>query len=381
MMLRKTIRKILREEFVIKEGGEPKSSSEIKSFQDWMDDKHPFWIKDTDGKYKNLRKGPPKEPNRHIKGKGYGVFGPSTQGAWDNYGSEFLRSKPNTSKSKEFPYNKLESNPSSQFIAYIIKKSYGGTFGNDKEAWAEAAFNAINSRNMYDQVAKFLGKDPYEFISSFMDTNVKYHKQPIISNYSSLFPELVETSCTPNILKSSNWNTLYKFLTKRKMIYDGEPLIIIWGPTQTLYYTKDGKTSSLTTKVSTGANGFGNTEDDKKTSTGLLKVSGKISGKDYEVLVGKTPTGKILGPNVDSTRVDDEGKRHIAEVLTAILELTGLEECNKNTLSRNIYIHGTNRESLLGSKRSNGCVRVNNNVIKKLLSEVKTGTKVYIYPD
>ena len=166
----------------------------------------------------------------------------------------------------------------------------------------------------------------------------------------------------------------------RGSISQGDPLLIIWGPTQTLYYTKDGKSLALTSKVSTGKDGFGNVPDQPKTSTGLLRVKGKISADDYEVLVGKTPTGTILGPNKDSERVDDEGTHHIAEVLTGVLELDGLESCNANTFSRNIYIHGTNKEALLGTKRSNGCIRVPNEVIKQLLGTVDVGTRVYIYP-
>ena len=280
-----------------------------------------------------------------------------------------------------FPYKELSSNPSPEFIADIIKKSNGDALSNDKEAWAEAAFNAIKSTDVYSKVKNYLGEDPYEYVDSFMDTKKMYHKNPIYNKYVTLFPEYTNSSCSSDIIKTSNWSKLYSVLVKREMISDDEPIIIIWGPTQTLYYTTNGKNASLVTKVSTGSNGFGNTSDDNKTSTGLLRVSGKISGKPYEVLVAKTPTGKILGPNVDSARVDKEGKRHKAEVLTGILELSGLEECNKNTLQRNIYIHGTNKENSLGGKHSGGCIRVSNDVIKKFLSSVDVNTKVYVYPD
>lgn len=180
-------------------------------------------------------------------------------------------------------------------------------------------------------------------------------------------------------IKANNWRNLYDVLVNKKLIKSGEPLIIIWGPDQTFNYTKNGKTSLLSGSVSTGLNGFGSTPDSKKTPYGLLKITNKIKARDYEVLVGKTPTGKILGPNTDSTRVDDDGRKHIAEVLTSILELSGLESCNSNTLDRSIYLHGTNKERKLGIKASNGCVRFSNSNIKKLMSMVNTGTKVYIY--
>jgi hypothetical protein len=354
------------------------SSDEIMSFQDWMDKNHPRWIKDSDGRLKNLRQGPSDNPKLHVNGKGYGVFGPSTKEAWSKYESEYSKTKGD--KSESYPYDKLKSNPSPQFIAEILKSSDGGVLGNDKESWAEAAFDAISSRSVYSKVAKYLGEDPYEFVESFIDTNETYHTKSIYSHYITLFPEKDKSGCSVKTLKASNWTDLYGSLIKRNMIKNGDPLIIVWGPTQTLYYTNNGKSSTLTTKVSTGVNGFGNTEDSKQTSSGLLSVAGKVRGKSYEVLVHKTPTGKILGPNVDSTRVDEDGKRHIAEVLTGILELSGLEGCNKNTFGRSIYIHGTNKEKSLGGKHSNGCIRVSNDVIKQLLNTVETGTKVYVYP-
>jgi len=61
----------------------------IKAFQDWMDKNHPLWIKDTDGKYKNIRVGTPSEPNRHVGGKGYGIYGPSTKSAFTLFGSSY----------------------------------------------------------------------------------------------------------------------------------------------------------------------------------------------------------------------------------------------------------------------------------------------------
>jgi L,D-transpeptidase catalytic domain len=189
-----------------------------------------------------------------------------------------------------------------------------------------------------------------------------------------------DASCSPSKIKAKDWKQLYSELVKNKMITQGEKLLIVWGPDQTLYYTQNGKTPLRTFKVSTGANGFSNEADNKETPTGLLNVRGKIKARPYEVLVSKTPTGTILGPNKDSTRVDPEGNRHTAEVLTGILELDGLEDCNKNVFSRNIYFHGTNKENLLGEPHSNGCIRVSNDAIQWLLSSVPKGTKVYIKP-
>jgi lipoprotein-anchoring transpeptidase ErfK/SrfK len=189
-----------------------------------------------------------------------------------------------------------------------------------------------------------------------------------------------ESSCSPDKIDAGDWKELYSELVKNKLIKKGTDLIIIWGPNQTLYYTNDGNSLTKSFKVSTGANGFSNQPDNKETPTGLLQIKGKVKAKKYEVLVAKTPTGRILGPNVDSTRVDNKGNKHTAEVITGLLELDGLESCNKNAFSRNIYFHGTNKEKFLGTARSNGCIRVSNDDIQWMISNIPEGTKVYIKP-
>ena len=189
-----------------------------------------------------------------------------------------------------------------------------------------------------------------------------------------------DISCSSDKLKPKNWKDLYSQLVKNNLIKNNEKMLIVWGPTQTVYYTSDGTNLLKNFKVSTGANGFSNQADNKETPTGLMKVKGKIKAKPYEVLVAKTPTGTILGPNKDSSRIDPQGNKHFAEVLTGILELDGVEECNKNVFSRNIYFHGTNHERGLGMPRSNGCVRVSNDAIKWLVDNIQIGTKVYIQP-
>ena len=189
-----------------------------------------------------------------------------------------------------------------------------------------------------------------------------------------------KSECSPKEIQSTNWKGLYSELVNKKLIKNGNKLIIVWGPNQTAYYTQDGKSTIRTFKVSTGSNGFGNEVDSKKTPTGLLEVTGKIKARPFEVLVFKSPTGTILGPNKDSSRVDPQGVKHAAEVLTGIMELDGLENCNDNAFSRNIYFHGTNKENGLGSPRSNGCIRVSNSDIQWMLSNIPDGTKVYVKP-
>jgi hypothetical protein len=79
------------------------------------------------------------------------------------------------------PYADLLRNPTVKLIASVIEQSQG-TF-NDYEAWAEAAFIAINTKLKYTQVSKILGQDAYEYVKDFMDTSKQYHKQPIDISY------------------------------------------------------------------------------------------------------------------------------------------------------------------------------------------------------
>jgi hypothetical protein len=191
------------------------------------------------------------------------------------------------------------------------------------------------------------------------------------------------TQCsTSDTGSAKNWQNLYNMLSEGKLIKSGEPMLILWGPSQTMYYTMNGKTLSKEMKVSTGAYGFTNAEDSASTSTGLMKISNKIKApKKYQVLVGKKPINLVLGPDMPGKRKDPEtGEIHDADVLTGLLELVGLEPCNKNVYSRSIYIHGTNKEKQLGGKHSNGCIRVSNENILFLLNTIRIGTKLYVRP-
>jgi len=79
------------------------------------------------------------------------------------------------------PYADLLKNPIPKLIASVIEQSY--SLFNDHEAWAEAAFMAIDTKSKYEQVSKLLGQDAYAYVKSFMDTGKRYHKQPIDISY------------------------------------------------------------------------------------------------------------------------------------------------------------------------------------------------------
>lgn len=81
-------------------------------------------------------------------------------------------------------YEKLKNEPTVENIVYVLERSKN--FFNDNEAYAEAAFMAIDSIQKYKQVASSLGEDPYKFVKSFMDTSKVYHKKSIDSSMQRL---------------------------------------------------------------------------------------------------------------------------------------------------------------------------------------------------
>jgi hypothetical protein len=143
----------------------PKTKNEILKFQ--------RWVITTKGDKKILGRG---------GSTGYGddgKWGSKSEIAWLKYGSLYTQ-KPKKSD-KNYPYSDLNENPTSELIATVIKNSKGSLLQGDKEAWAEAAFSKINNKKKYELVKKYLGEDPYEYVSSFIDTEKVYHTGPSIS--------------------------------------------------------------------------------------------------------------------------------------------------------------------------------------------------------
>ena len=183
----------------------------------------------------------------------------------------------------------------------------------------------------------------------------------------------------PEDEKITDASGVYKGLIERNIIDDGDTLLLIDGANQKFYLKRSSSGTEMSGKVSTGKKGFGNNSGSGTTSTGLMKVTG-IAGKGLEtgtVLVGKSPTEPpvVLGTMTPSPRVG-----HTAEVLSRAIVLSGMEDKNANVKSRNIYIHGTNREHKLGSRASGGCIRTSSkNIIKLADSEIKNGDYVYVF--
>jgi len=205
------------------------------------------------------------------------------------------------------------------------------------------------------------------FLYQLYDEMMAYWFNPITTT---------STGCSPDDLNNnSSMNTLYSTLLNENKIKDGDDVILIRGSKQKLYISDNGSTTEALT-VSTAAKGFGNEKGSKQTPTGLMQVTNSVMASDkFEVLIGQQETNVILGPYKKSERAG-----HCAEVLTGLLNLKGVEECNKNISQRSIYIHGTNREQVLGKPASGGCIRVSNNDVITLVNKIKRGTYVYVTP-
>ena len=126
----------------------------------------------------------------------------------------------------------------------------------------------------------------------------------------------------------------------------------------------------------TAEKGTGSEMDSFKTPLGWHEVSAKTGqGAPWgQVFRGGTPTGQVWKPGQD-TKED--------LVLTRIFFLEGLERGlnkggNVDSRARNIYLHGTNNEAVLGTPSSHGCVRLRNDDIILLYDLVPEGTKLLI---
>ena len=140
---------------------------------------------------------------------------------------------------------------------------------------------------------------------------------------------------------------------------------------QTLTVTQDGAVRRVF-PVSTAIKGMGFTKDSYRTPTGLFRICEKIGASQASgtIFKARVPIGQWQ-PG-DSPEAD--------LVLTRILRLDGLESANANTLERCVYIHGTNREDLIGQSAGHGCVRLRNADMIELFEMTASNDLVEIQP-
>jgi len=137
---------------------------------------------------------------------------------------------------------------------------------------------------------------------------------------------------------------------------------------QTVLLLRDGEAVKRW-PVSTSRFGLGFEPGSFKTPTGRFSVAEKIGAGAplWSEFKSRQPTGRLADPGGENDGI-----------LTRILWLTGLDTENLNTRDRYIYFHGTNREDLIGTPASHGCVRLRNEDIAELFDLVPKGTTVVI---
>lgn len=124
--------------------------------------------------------------------------------------------------------------------------------------------------------------------------------------------------------------------------------------------------------ISTSAKGVGFQAGSYRTPVGNFRISEKIGGDQQlnTIFRKREPVGIW-----EKGQGDDQDL-----ILTRILRLEGLDPENANTWDRFVYIHGTNREDLIGCPASMGCVRLSNEDMLKLYDMVMEQDAVVIRP-
>ena len=122
--------------------------------------------------------------------------------------------------------------------------------------------------------------------------------------------------------------------------------------------------------VSTSKFGLGDWRGSRYTPLGQLQIAEKIgdNAPPGTVFKDRRRTGEIVLP-------DSPGRDPI---VTRILWLRGLEPQNANAFTRDIYIHGTPEERLIGTPASYGCIRMRSRDIINLYDIVGIGAGVTI---
>ena len=152
-------------------------------------------------------------------------------------------------------------------------------------------------------------------------------------------------------------------------------MIFVNSSNQTLYLFKDNSLI-LESKISTSKYGMGCRMNSFKTPSGLHSVSGMLgrglpAGTRFE---NRRPTEKVI-KKIPLDNLD--------YITSRILRLNGLEE-GKNrggdvdSYNRYIYIHGTPHLNTLGSRQSQGCIRMSDRDVIKLFDLVDQKTLVLI---
>jgi hypothetical protein len=157
--------------------------------------------------------------------------------------------------------------------------------------------------------------------------------------------------------------------TVRSFAADFDRCAVVSVPDQKIAVVENGYTIARF-PVSTSRYGVGDRFNSYATPLGYLEIAGKIGegAPMGAVFRNRRWTGEILPPN----------SRGRDPIVTRILWLRGLEPENANAFSRNIYIHGTPVEWLIGRPASYGCIRMRSKDVVELFDMMPVGARVQV---
>jgi L,D-transpeptidase catalytic domain len=147
------------------------------------------------------------------------------------------------------------------------------------------------------------------------------------------------------------------------------PAVVVSVPDQKLAVIDNG-VAVAQFPVSTSKFGLGDRSGSYATPLGFLEIAAKIGANAPmgAVFKNRHMTGEILSPNALGRD----------PIVTRILWLRGLEKRNSGAFGRNIYIHGTPVEQLIGRPASYGCIRMRSRDVIALFSSINVGTKIAV---
>lgn len=147
------------------------------------------------------------------------------------------------------------------------------------------------------------------------------------------------------------------------------PAVVVSVPDQKLVVIDNG-VAVAQFAVSTSKFGLGDKPGSYATPLGVLEIAAKIGGNAPlgAVFKQRRMTGEILQPNAIGRD----------PIVTRILWLRGLEKGNAQAFARNIYIHGTPVEQLIGRPASYGCIRMRSRDVAALFASIDVGTKIAV---
>jgi hypothetical protein len=204
----------------------------------------------------------------------------------------------------------------------------------------------------------------------FTFTSCKNNKEELKTEASTMETENVYK---PNVERLVSAVEEIKIVTG---VTELDTLILIDGNDNKLFLVsvKDGLTILKDYIISASKYGYGSERGSNQTPWGVHVIDSKYGDTAPEGMCfyDRRPTGEIATIFTDTTNID------IDPVTSRIIWLKGLEEINRTSYWRFIYIHGTHEEGLLGTPQSKGCIRMSNKDVIELFALVNAGTYVNI---